>query len=104
MIVGRILGWLLLLAALAAAGYEAMAAFNAGAWRPVAMGELWYKLHATSLNAAQAGIQRHIAPWLWEPGITTILRLPGWAVLGVPGLLMLWGFRRRTRHADRRFG
>ena len=102
MMVGRIIGWVLLVAALAVAGYEAMAALNAGAWRPIAFGELWFKLHAASLNGAQAGIQRYLAPWLWEPGITSILRLPSWVVLGIPAAALLWFCRRRT--PERRFG
>lgn len=102
MIVGRVIGWLLLLVVLAAAGYEAMAAVNSGAWRPIALGELWFKISPSTLNGAQAGIQRHVAPWLWEPVITSILRLPGWAVFGVPALALLWLCRRRG--SGRKFG
>lgn len=102
MIVGRFIGWVLLVLAVAAAGYEVMAALNAGGWRPIALGELWFKIHPASLNGAQAGIQRYIAPWLWEPGITTILRAPGWVVFGVPAVLLLWLCRQRT--VERKFG
>jgi len=94
-VIGRIIGTLLLLAAVAAAGYEALAALQSGGWRPIALGELWYKLHSASLNGAQAGIQRYIAPWLWEPVITTVLLWPGWAVFGVPGAALLWLCRAR---------
>jgi len=92
----------LLLIAVAAAGYEARAAFETGGWRPVALGELWYKIHAASLNGAQAGIQRYISPFLWEPVITTILLWPGWAVFGVPGAALTWVCRARRRGARRR--
>ena len=101
MTVGRIIGWVLLLAALAAAGYEAMAAINSGGWRPIALGELWYRLDRGSLNLIQAVVQRYIAPWLWEPGIASILRLPGWVVFGVPAGLLLW--LCRNRRSRRRF-
>ena len=106
MIVCRIIGWVFVLAAVAAFTYEAMAALGGGEWRVVALGELWFKLHAASLNGAQAGIQRYIAPWLWEPVITSILLLPGWAVFGVPGVLLAWFCRKRSnnRRLHRRLG
>jgi len=106
MVVGRAIGWLLLLAALAAAGFEAWLAVDAGGWRPVAAGEIWFKLHAPSLNAAQAGIQRHVAPFLWDPVIATVLLAPGWLVPGLPAALLLWACRRRPKRRDplRRLG
>lgn len=104
MAVGRAIGWLLVLAALCAAGYEAWLAVEAGAWRPVAAGELWYRLHSASLNAAQAGIQRYVAPWLWDPAITAVLLAPAWLVLGLPGALLLWLCRRRGGRGRRRRG
>ena len=95
LVIGRTIAWILLLAAIAAAGYEAYSALGAGGWRPIALGELWFKLHSSSLNGAQAGIQRYIAPWLWEPVITTVLLWPGWVVFGVPGAALLWLCRAR---------
>jgi hypothetical protein len=64
----------------------------------VALGEMWFKLHPHSLNTAQAGIQRHVAPWLWEPMITTILLRPGSLVFGIPGVLASIFCRKRRRH------
>ena len=98
MIVCRIIGWVFLLAALAALGYEATQAISTGTWHMVALGELWFKLNVASLNAAQAGIQRYVAPWLWEPVITTVLLWPGWVVFGAPGILLTWLCRRRSNH------
>jgi len=102
LIVCRLIGWVFVLAALSALAYEIMEAVASGSWRMIALGELWFELHAASLNAAQAGIQRYIAPWLWEPVIATVLLWPGWAVFGVPGLLMVWLCRRRDRRGQRR--
>jgi hypothetical protein len=56
-------------------------------WRMIALGEMWFKIHPSSLNGAQAGIQRYVAPWLWEPVITTLLLWPGYLVFGIPGVL-----------------
>lgn len=104
MMIGRAIGWLLLLAALAAAGHEAWVAIDAGGWRPVAAGELWFMLHPASLNMAQAGIQRNVAPWLWDPVIATMLLAPAWLVLGLPAALLLWACRRRRPRPHRRLG
>lgn len=101
MIIGRALGWIFIIAALAAATYEIVAAIGSGRWSMIALGELWFKVDTASLNAAQAGIQRHVAAWLWDPVIATILLAPGWVVFGIPGLLLLWCCRNRNRR--RRF-
>ena len=102
MAVGRIVGWLILLVAAAAAGYEVVQAFVTGEYRLVALGEHWYRLHPASLNGAQAGIQRYIAPWLWEPVITSVLLLPAWLVFALPGGLLVWACSRRRRFPIRR--
>ncbi len=97
MVIGRLIGWLLVFGALAAAVFEVSVVFGGAPWHPVALGELWYGIDAGSLNAAQAGIQRYVAPWLWEPVITTVLLWPVWAVFGVSGVLLVWACRRRRR-------
>ena len=103
MIVCRIFGWILVLAALGALAYEVMAAVNSqGGWRTLTLGEMWFRLHSPSLNGAQAGIQRYVAPWLWEPVITTVLLWPGWLVFGIPGLLATVFCRKRHRHRPMR--
>ena len=104
MAVCRFIGWFFIVAALSALVYEMIEAFNAGGWRIIALGETWFKLHTPSLNTTQAVIQRYIAPWLWEPVITTILLWPGWIVFGVPGGLMIWLCHKRKRYFEKRLG
>lgn len=98
MVVCRIIGWVFVLLALGAVAYEIIEAVDAGKWRMIALGEIWFKLDASSLNGAQAVIQRYVAPWLWEPVITTILRWSAWFTFGAPGLVLLVLFRKRSRH------
>jgi hypothetical protein len=87
------------LLALGVVAYEILVLNNgADGWRLIALGEIWFKAHTESLNGAQAGIQRYLAPWLWEPVITTILRWPGWLVFGVPGVLAVILCRKRHGH------
>jgi hypothetical protein len=103
MVIGRLLGWLLLLAALAVLGRDLIAWHATGHFVPIATGQLWYDLDRGSLNLAQAAIQRHVATWLWNPVVTTILSFWAVLVLAVPGLLLLWACRRRGYSRRRRW-
>ncbi len=96
--VGLALALALIALALAVLGYEIWASLQAGAYRTIAAGELWFRLDAGSLNLSQAVVQRYVHPWLWEPAIVTLLRWPAWALLGAPGvvLVLLFSMRRSS--------
>ncbi len=102
MIVGRVVGWLLIVLAVATAGHEAIASLDTGAYDRLAFGELWAKIDIASLNLIQAVVQRYVWVWLWDGVILNLLLLPAWAVLSVPGILMVLGFR--VREGRRRRG
>lgn len=102
MIVGRIVGWSLVIAALAALAYDAVGWARGAGFVLHAAGELWYAVHPETLNMLQAGIQRNVWPFLWDPVIVTILLWPAVLVLGVPGALLVWAFRRRNGGRRRR--
>lgn len=92
MVVLRVIGGVLLLAGLAALGWDLwqwsqMAA--GGGLHLSAAGELWYRLHPGSLNLTQAVVQRYLAPELWDPVLLTVLLWPAALVLAVPGLVLL---------------
>lgn len=53
------------------------------------LGDAWGTLNAPSLNLVQAVLQRYIHPAVWDPVLVTVLLLPAWLVLAVPGLLCL---------------
>ena len=97
MLFARILGWILTLGALAIGAAELYAWRGEGDYHIVAFGELWYGISPGSLNLVQAGVQRHFNPALWDDALRPILLLPAWAVLGVPGVLLLLLVRRRAR-------
>ena len=60
------------------------------------LGKDWYDFHPGSLLLAQPAIERHVAPWLWNPVIQTVLEQPTWLVLGVLGaILVLLGRKKR---------
>lgn len=90
-----LLGALLLAASLWPAGREA-AAVASGAHSFIPLGQLWFEIDPPSLNMTQAGIQRHVAPWLWEDVIQPVLELPAWPALASLGAALLL---LRPRHA-----
>ena len=101
MIVLRVIGWLLLLAALVALGWDIFNWIQDGHWLATPTGKAWYRLSPGSLNLMQAVIERHVWKTLWDPVILTVLLQPVWLVLAVPGLLLVIFARSRKR---RRFG
>ena len=97
MVVGRVIGWLLVLAGLAILGRDILGWISTGEFALVTAGELWFTLHNGSLNLLQAVTQRYIFPALWDPVFVTVLLWPAFLVIGVPGLVLSWVFRRRPR-------
>ena len=96
MVVGRILGWILVAGALAVFGIELARFVETGTYRVIAAGKLWYDVHRSSLNLVQAVLQRYVDPLAWDAGVAPVLQLPAWAVLGLPGILLVWLCRSRT--------
>jgi hypothetical protein len=97
MIIGRVIGWLLLIAASITLVGDVMAWSQTGTWRLSASGELWSKLDHNSLNFVQQMIQRYGSPKLWDPVIQTILQFYALLVLAIPGLLLIWVTRSRVK-------
>lgn len=93
----RIVGVVLLVAAATALASDVVRSIHRGAVTFYALGEAWYQLHPQSLNLLQAGVQRYVAPWLWDPVIVSVLRLPALVALGVPGALALFVALRAKR-------
>ncbi|MBW8270662.1 hypothetical protein [Caldovatus aquaticus] len=77
-----------------------LAAVPAGVLGPSApLGEAIYRLYPPFLNTFQAGVQRHLAPWLWDDVLLPVLVLPSWVPFAAVGLLLLaLGGVRRRRH------
>ncbi len=99
-IVCRIIGWLLIAAALACWGYELLAWTESGTYYVFALGELIFTEWPGVLPNLQAGVQRYLHPAIWDPGIQFLLLRPGWATFGLPGLLLAalcWRRRRKRK-------
>jgi ABC-type branched-subunit amino acid transport system permease subunit len=62
------------------------------------LGAVVFQLHPPFLNTLQAGVQRRLAPELWNDVFLPVLEQPGWLVPALLGaLLLLIGLLRRRR-------
>ena len=100
-----LLGFVALLLGLATSGLL-VAAATSGMALTQPLGQIWFTLDASSLNLAQATIERGIWPPLWQSGVLPLLQQPGLYValgaLGVAVVLLL--LARGGRKRDRKFG
>ncbi len=90
MVLFRALGWLLLALAIAAAVQDVLIWWAEGAFRLLALGDMWARLDYGSLSASQTYLSEHVSSrgWLWVA--LPFLRLPALPVFLVLGLLCLW--------------
>ena len=59
------------------------------------LGEAWAGISAPSLEAVKSFISTRLFGAVLDPVVAGILGLPGWGVVGVPGLLLAWAGRSR---------
>lgn len=55
----------------------------------------WQGMHGDSLAAVRDFLGTRLFGPLLDPVISAILGFPGWAVIGIPGLLLAWAGRSR---------
>lgn len=86
-------GWLLLLAAFAAAAAETIArTLPGGRGIFLSAGELWQALWPGAYMISEVRLSL-MAPWLWDPVFTALLSPPAWFLFGVPGVILAWTCR-----------
>ncbi len=81
-------GIMCLALAILALAFELWLAVQAGGYRMIAAGELWFRLHGASLNLSQAILQRYVHPVVWDPGVVTLLLWPAWSIFGGIGAFL----------------
>ncbi len=60
------------------------------------LGYVWNMINSTSLQLVQAGIERHVAVWLWQSVMQPILEQPAFLVFAILGaILMLLGRKKK---------
>jgi len=94
---GRILGWLLVFGAMCSFAYEVVLWYETERYTVIALGQMIYDIWPGFLPYLQAGVQRNLHPAIWDPGIQSLLLLPGWLVFGAPGVVLLILTRGKRR-------
>jgi hypothetical protein len=51
------------------------------------LGTALFKVNAGALNSLQAGVQRYLAPAVWDGAFVPILSMPAWGLPAVIGLI-----------------
>lgn len=99
-IVARLLGLVLLVAALVVLGADLAGEGDGRGLMP--LGALWYELHAASLNLSQAVIERYVWAPLWDPVLIAVLQWPAAPVFAALGAVLLGlGFLRRPARKEK---
>lgn len=86
----RLIGVLFVILAAIALAWEIYVLADTGNFKLSSWGELWFRLHAPSLNLYQAGVERHVSAALWDKVLAPLLLWPAALVLLVPGVLLVW--------------
>jgi hypothetical protein len=53
------------------------------------LGALLFRADPAALGAAQAGIQRYLAPWLWDDVVLRVIERPAWVLPAALGAILL---------------
>ena len=107
MVAARLISVVLILIGTGILGHELLSyAAGANPYHLLVIGEVWYSVSPATLNMLQAGVQRHIAPWLWDDVIANILLLWAWPCCYVLGAAIFFLFARPRKRGglSRRLG
>ena len=91
----RVLGTLLIACALILVIIDGTRSLAASGLVFTPLEATWTQIHAESLLGLQQFLETRLFGPLLDPIISTILGFPGWAVIGVPGILLAWAGRSR---------
>lgn len=86
----RFTGVLFVILAAAVMAWEVYVLADTGHFKLSSWGELWFRLHAPSLNLYQAGVERYVSTALWDKVLAPLLLWPATLVLLIPGVLLVW--------------
>jgi hypothetical protein len=89
--------------AVGAVVYDGLNWWSEGAFRLLALGDLWSRLDLGSLTRVEAGVQRRLSGGLWTGLVLPILKIPALPTFVIAGVLCLWLGRRIGSQAEPRF-
>ena len=99
-VVLRLISLVLVVAALLLLGADAISSLeNGGKIIVRSLDQIWTLLDKQSIAAFHVWLVAHL-PGTWPNGVETIFRLPGWAVTGVPGVVLAFLSGRRPAAAN----
>jgi len=93
-------GLLLVLAFVAGAADVVPRSMAGGRSGIISAYELWYSAWPGSLVTTQIRIERLLSPWLWDPLLVTLLKMPAWLLLGLPGGVLAWLNRSKKQMSE----
>ena len=91
----RVLGTLLIACALILLIIDGTKSLGANTLVFTSLSDSWTQIHPDSLAAVKQFLETRFFGPLLETIVTAILSFPGWAVIGVPGILLAWAGRSR---------
>jgi len=59
------------------------------------LAQTWSTISPTSLEGARQFIAGLGLPWLWDPVLLTVMRLPSWLLFWFIAMLLMWSGQRR---------
>ena len=96
MVIGRFIGWVLIVMALGFAVAEISALGLSGQYGIMSAYSVLHTLVPGELIVTRIIISKVLHPTIWDPFIKSLLWLPGWLLLGFPGIICMWKFRDRS--------
>ena len=98
--VQRLVSLILLVIGLYLLGHDAAMMLAGTGSGPEALDALWRRVDSGSLNALQSLVERYLPAGIWDPGITSLLRLPAWTLpIGIGGTLLVLDILSQRRGA-----
>ena len=96
MVIGRFIGWVLIIMALGFAIAEISALGLSKQYGIMSAYSVLHTLVPGELILTRIIIGKTLHPVIWDPFIKSLLWLPGWLLLGLPGIICIWKFRDLT--------
>ena len=91
----RILGTLLIAFAVILLIIDGTKSLAANATVFTSLEASWTQMHAESLDGLRDFLESRLFGPLLKPLVSALLSFPGWAVIGLPGILLAWAGRSR---------
>jgi hypothetical protein len=91
----RLIGLALLAGAFAAAVIDGAQSIAASKLIVTPLGRTLYWAFPNKMPLLQPFIERQIHPFLWNPILSNLLRVPNWVVFGLIGVALLYAIRQK---------